>query len=325
MSAATDLMTDPAATDAAAATPVVFDPHVRGESLYDRVTSGLIASVTGAGLIFAWLSLIWITQQAYASRVTAPIEIIEVSGGGGDPNGELGSTERTDIAGADAADQASNSDAEAADYEEPSVMETPEATIDEVAADTQDAMDEGFDFDVPVMNGGVVATGKRASKLGKGLPGLGTGGGGDGGVRREDRWSVIYPPGQTLDEYAKQLDFMKVELGTTVGNVLTIGSNFSSSPTRRIGNPAGEGRLYFMWMGGARKGNDMELLKRAGISVAAAAPVFQFYPKDVEDTLIQLEVRYRNRQPGEIRSTKFAVVPAGGKYGFKVLSQEPLR
>ena len=307
-----------------AAPPPVFEPHVRGESLYDRVTSGLIASVTGAGLIFAWLSLIWITQQAYASRVTAPIEIIEVSGGGGDPNGELGSTERTDIAGADAADQASNSDAEAADYEEPSVMETPEATIDEVAADTQDAMDEGFDFDVPVMNGGVVATGKRASKLGKGLPGLGTGGGGDGGVRREDRWSIIYPSGQTLAEYAKQLDFMKVELGTTAGNVLTIASNFSATPTRRIGNPAGEGRLYFMWQGGARKGNDIELLQKAGITVGAA-PVFQFYPKEVEDTLIQLEVRYRNRQPGEIRSTKFAVVPAGGKYGFKVLSQEPLR
>jgi len=322
MSAAANLMTDP---DAAAAVPAILEPHVRGESLYDRVTSGLIASVTGAALIFAWLSLIWITQQAYASRVTAPIEIIEVSGGGGDPNGELGSTQSVDMAGADAADQASNSDAEAADYEDPTVMETPETTIDEVAADTQDAMDEGLDFDIPVMGASsVVAGGKRASKLGKGLPGLGTGGGGDGGVRREDRWSVIYPSGQTIDEYAKQLDFMKVELGTTAGNVLTIASNFSTSPTRRIGNPSGEGRLYFMWQGGSRKGSDIALLQKAGITVGAA-PVFQFYPKEVEDKLVQLEVRYKNRQPGEIRSTKFSVVPVGGKYGFQVLSQEPLR
>jgi len=322
MSAAADLMTDP---EAAAAAPAILEPHVRGESLYDRVTSGLIASVTGAALIFAWLSLIWITQQAYASRVTAPIEIIEVSGGGGDPNGELGSTQSFDMAGADAADQASNSDAEAADYEDPTVMETPETTIDEVAADTQDAMDEGLDFDIPVMGASsVVAGGKRASKLGKGLPGLGTGGGGDGGVRREDRWSVIYPSGQTIDEYAKQLDFMKVELGTTAGNVLTIASNFSTTPTRRIGNPSGEGRLYFMWQGGSRKGSDITLLQKAGITVGAA-PVFQFYPKEVEDKLVQLEVRYKNRQPGEIRSTKFSVVPVGGKYGFQVLSQEPLR
>jgi len=322
MSAAADLMTDP---DAAAAAPAVWEPHVRGESLYDRVTSGLIASVTGAALIFAWLSLIWITQQAYASRVTAPIEIIEVSGGGGDPNGELGSTQSVDTSGADAADQPSNSDTEAADYTDPAVMETPEATIDEVSADTQDAMEEGLDFDIPVMGANsVMPGGKRASKLGKGLPGLGTGGGGDGGVRREDRWSVIYPSGQTIDEYAKQLDFMKVELGTTAGNVLTIASNFSTTPTRRIGNPSGEGRLYFMWAGGSRKGSDIALLQKAGITVGAA-PVFQFYPKEVEDKLVQLEVRYKSRQPGEIRSTKFSVVPVGGKYGFQVLSQEPLR
>lgn len=303
--------------------PTVFEPKVRGESLYDQVTSGLIASVTGAFLVFAWLSIIWYTQQAYASRVGPQLEIIEVfGGGGGSPDGTAGSTEAVEMPGADAADQASNNDVEAADFEEPSVMATPDVTIDEVAADTADAMDEGIDFDAPT-SGGATASGRRASKLGTGGPGLGNGPG-DGGVRREDRWSVVYPSGQTIEEYARQLDSLHVELGTTAGNVLQIASNFSGSPSKRTVSPAGEKRLYFLWQGGSRKGNDIELLKKAGINVGEA-PVFQFYPKDVEDVLAQLEVRYRGRQPIEIRSTKFAVVPSGGKYGFKVLSQEPLR
>ena len=37
------------------------------------------------------------------------------------------------------------------------------------------------------------------------------------------------------------------------------------------------------------------------------------------------EVRYRGRQPAEIRFTRFNVVPRGNGYGFTVLAQEPLR
>ncbi len=303
-------------------TPSWAEPRVRGESLYDRVTSALYASVGGAALVFGWLSLIWITQQAYASREAAPLEIVEVVGGEAGGDGSMGGSEAVDM-GADTADQASNAEPDAPEFEEPVVMETPDMTIDEVAADSADAMEE-MDFDVPTM-GSKVATGKRASKLGKGS-GFGSGTGtGDGGVRREDRWSVIYPAGQTIDEYARQLDFLRVELGTTAGNILQIASNFSTSSNKRVVPSSSESRLFFMWQGGSRKGNDVELLRKAGINVGEA-PVFQFYPKDVEDKLAQLEVRYKGRQPIEIRSTKFAVVPAGGgKFGFKVLSQEALR
>ena len=310
---------------AALASPA-FEPKVRGESLYDKVTSGLIASVTGALLVFGWLTIIWMAQDAYAGRVTAPIIVVEVDGGGGGSlDGTPGSIEDIPIAGADAANQASNNDVEAADYEEPSVMESPEATISDIAEIGEAEEAEGFDMDVPVMGGGVVAQGKRASKIGTGGPGFGNGPG-DGGVRAEDRWSVIYPPGQTIDEYARQLDSLGVELGTTAGNVLQIASNFSSgSPTRRtVANASTEKRLYFMWQGGSRRGNDVELLKKAGITVGNA-PVLQFYPKDAEDALRQLEVKYKGRQPIQIRSTKFLVVPVGGKYGFKVTAQEPLR
>ncbi len=302
-----------------------FTPQVRGESLYDRVTSGLIASVTGALLVFGWLTLVWMTQDAYAGRVTAPIEVIDViGGGGGSPDGTPDLIEDIPIPGAEASGQASNNDTEAADYEEPSVMASPEATIDNVA-DIGDAEMESFDIDVPNASGGAIATGRRASKIGTGGPGFGNGPG-DGGIRSEDRWSVIYPPGQTIDEYARQLDSLGVELGTTSGNSLQIAAKFSSaSPTKRsVLDASSEKRLFFLWQGGSRRGNDIELLKKAGI-IVGNFPVFQFYPKEVENTLKQLEVKYKGRQPIEIRSTKFLVVPTGGKYGFKVTGQEPLR
>ena len=53
---------------------------------------------------------------------------------------------------------------------------------------------------------------------------------GDGGVPREQRWSIVYNPGQTPDEYAVQLDALKVELAVVSGpNQLTYVSNFSNA------------------------------------------------------------------------------------------------
>jgi hypothetical protein len=66
------------------------------------------------------------------------------------------------------------------------------------------------------------------------------------------------------------------------------------------------------------------LLKKAGIDVGEGV-VIQFYPDKVEEALAQLEVRYRGRQPAEIRVTRFSVVPKGDGYGFTVLAQETLR
>ena len=68
----------------------------------------------------------------------------------------------------------------------------------------------------------------------------------------------------------------------------------------------------------------MALLKKAGIDVGEGV-VIQFYPKTVERQLAELEVRYKGRQPAEIRVTRFSVVPRGEGYGFSVLAQETLR
>ncbi len=300
------------------------DAKVRGESLYDRVSSLLMAVVVGAVIVVGWLWLVYVTNQAYASRVTSPLEIVDVfGGGGGSPDGTPGSTEKIDVPGADVAAQASNNDEVSGDFEEPAVRETPAAMLDAVAAVGENMAEVEIDAVMP--RGGAVSSGARASKLGTGGPGLGFGPG-DGGVPREQRWSIVYNQGQTAEEYARQLDALGVELAVVSGkNQLTYISHFSQAvPTKRFGSGQGDDRLYFLWQGRGRKASDVALLKKAGIEVGDGV-VIQFYPKGVENMLAQLEVRYKGRQPAEIRMTRFNVVPKGDNYGFAVAAQETLR
>jgi hypothetical protein len=311
-----------------AATPVAPEgagPRVFGESPYDRVTSWLMALVVGAAAVVGWLYLIYLTNQGFAARVTSPLQIIDVfGGGGGSPEGTRGSTEKIDVPGADPAAFASNNEEDAADFEEPSVRQTPAAMLDAVAEAGQNLAE--VDLGAVMPGGGPVSSGKRASKLGTGGPGLGFGSG-DGGVPAEQRWSIVYNPGQTIEEYARQLDALGVELAVVSGpNQLTYVAHFAeANPSKRYGNGQGDDRLYFLWQGRGRKASDVALLRKAGVEVGEGV-LMQFYPKAVEAQLAQLEVRYRGRQPSEIRFTRFGVVPRDdGGYGFKVIAQEPLR
>jgi hypothetical protein len=302
------------------------EARVFAESNYDRVSSMMMAVVLGAAMVVGMLYLVFLTNQEYASRVTAPLQIVEVfGGGGGSPDGTPGSSEKIDVPGADASKAASNNDADAdaSEFEEPSVRETPAAMLDAVA-EAGSGLAE-VDVDAVMPSGGPVATGRRSSKLGTGGPGLGFGPG-DGGVPAEQRWSIVYNPGQTSEEYARQLDALGVELAVVSGpNQLTFVSHFSApTPTKRYGSGRGDDRLYFLWQGRGRKASDVALLQKAGIQVGEGV-VMQFYPKAVENQLAQLEVRYRRRQPAEIRFTRFSVVRSGEGYGFTVVAQEPLR
>lgn len=309
--------------DALMAAPAADALRVRGESALDRVSSFLMAVVLGAAVVVGWLALVYATNRAYASRVAAPLEIVEVmGGGGGSPDGTPGSTESVDVPGAVAAAQASNNEEQPADFEEPSVQDVPAAMLD-AAAEAGSTLAE-VDLGAAMPNGGLLASGKRASKLGSGGPGLGFGPG-DGGVPREQRWSIVFDEGQSPEEYARQLDALKVELAVIAGNQLRYASNLSAAkPTTRVGTGRGDDRLYFLWQGRGRKGSDVVLLRKAGLDPGESA-LFHFYPKGAEAALGQLEVRFKGRQPAEIRSTRFAVVPQGNTYGFQVVAQDALR
>lgn len=311
----------PAAPAAAAEPP---PPSIRGESQYDRVSSMMMSAVIAMAFLVGFLGLVHLTNSAYATRVTNPLEIVEViggEGGGGAPDADPNdSGSAVDVAGATAGDMASNSDTDAPDFEEPSLQQVSATALDMTASNDMSEMDVG----AAVSSNNMVASGPRRSRAGTGRVGFGPGGTGDGGVRREQRWSVVYNPGQTPEEYARQLDAFGVEIGVIKNNTMTYISKLSAAtPQTRLGQHASDNRLFFVWQSNTRKASDVELLRKAGIEVGDS-PIFHFYPKAVEDTLAQMEVRHKGRQPAEIKATRFSVVSKGGSYGFAILAQEPL-
>lgn len=296
---------------------------IRGESQYDRTVSGLIALILGVASIVGWLTIQVLALRAFEGPMAAPLEIIEVSGGGGGTlDGTAGESETIEVPGAAYGAAASNNESNASEFEEPSVAMTPDLVFDGLVGEGEAVLT--LDLGPAVSSGGAVATGKRSSQKGTGRPGYGFGPG-TGGVPREQRWNIVYESGQTVDEYAKALDAMGVEVAVANGNQLTYAKNLSSSkPTVRTGSPETENRLYFLWLGGGRKAIDQQLFRNAGIDAGQGA-IFHFYSKQVADRLAQLEVAYARRQPGQIKRTRFRVSKSGAGYDLVVASQEPLR
>lgn len=298
-----------------------------GENRYDRITSMMMAVTMGMAFIVGFLGMILLTNRAYNTKVTADIQIVEVvggPGGGGIPDGAAGDTGEAGPPDAATADYASEGDMDASEFQEPSFQQIASATLDMATPTNDSDSTDPAEIGTPASGSLSAATAKSRVGLGSGRPGMGNGGYGDGGVRREQRWSVVYNPGQTLEEYARQLDSFGVEIGVIQNNAMRYVSKFSSGqPVSRFGQHSSDTRLFFVWQSNTRKGSDVDLLRRAGVEVGQS-PIFHFYPKAIEDRLAQYEAKYRGRQPIEIRATRFSVVSKGGHYDFAVLSQDPL-
>ena len=293
-----------------------LEAKVLGESKYDQVTSFLMAVLCGAILVVGWLALVYVSNQAYASRVTAPLQIIEVfGGGGGSPDGTPGSTEKIDVAGADAAAMASNNEEEAGDFEEPSVQQTPGAMLD-VAVEAGQSLAE-VDLGAVMPSGGPVASGKRASKLGTGGPGLGFGPG-DGGVpansagasstsrARRPRntpgssmpWASRWPwscrptsSSMSRISRARRRPSGRLPGAATTGSISSGRAAAERSPTSRCFTKAGRR---------GRRERRLPVLSPRGRATAGRArgPV-------------------QGEAAGEIRVTRFTVVPSGNGYDFR--------
>jgi hypothetical protein len=303
------------------------EPKIYGESRIDRASSLLLSIIIGSVFFVGWLFLRLITERSYAKLPDSRIEIVEVVGGtGGSPDVDPNARAEINVAGGDPSKFASNNMEDASEFEEPQVETTNQVVIDAFVEQPPGQTSE-VDMAEALPNAGPVASGRRSSKMGNSPIGYGFGGGpGDGGVAREQRWVIVFAVEQkTADEYARQLDYFKIELGVPSGaSSIEYASNLAGSGTRRTGLAKADKRLFFIWQGQGRKAVDVQLLQRAGIQVGNR-PIFQFYPPDVEDALSQLEVRFAGRQPAQIRSTRFQVVTVGNGYEFRVVSQEPLR
>ena len=206
----------------------------------------------------------------------------------------------------------------------PRSQQTPGAMLD-VAVEAGQSLAE-VDLGAVMPSGGQVASGKRASKLGhrRAGPGLRP------GRRRRARRTALEhhlqagPAGRGIRPAARCA-------GGRDGRDRAPRTSFSTSrisrarrrPSGRLPGAATTACISSGRVGAER--NRTSRFSRRRASTVGESVVFQFYPQAAERRLAELEVRYKGRQPAEIRVTRFTVVPSGNGYDFQVVAQEALR
>ncbi|WP_254513932.1 hypothetical protein [Anatilimnocola floriformis] len=282
---------------------------VMGVSAYDQVSGLLISVLTGFGAVVGLMFIVWWSSRVYIPTPPVAVMVLEDVGGGGKGSG----------GGERVVDE---------EFEEPSTDEIPptaEAKVEEsldaisLAAAQPEVMAELTLGEMSSSSGNGEGTGQGDGR-GPGPGGPGT----SDGIPSWERWEVrLNAP--TIDEYARQLDFFKIELALAGGGspVVTYVTNVATSkPTVRTGDPKKEKRLRFMHRSGALRDADRKLVQKAGVDPSGKV-VFQFYSQETYDKLLLLEnIQKGQRRIIEIRRTIFGVRQAAGKYEFFVISQE---
>ncbi|WP_425616339.1 hypothetical protein NA78x_006287 [Anatilimnocola sp. NA78] len=279
-------------------------------SAYDQVAGGLIAILTIFGFIVIMMFIIWASSRIWFPEQPAiPVMVLEDVGGGGSGNGTGGSGEASDQ-----------------QFEEPSSQELAEVS-DAKIEQTLDAISLVVTPEVADLSIAETSSG-FGNGVGTGTgDGRGPGPGGPGtsdGIPSWERWEVRLNA-TTTEEYAKQLDFFKIELGIAGGgspNVTYVSNVTSDKPTVRVGNPKDEKRLRFMHRSGLLRDADRRLAQKAGVNVDNKV-VFQFYSPETYTNLLTLEnVKKGQRRIIEVRRTVFGVKNTAGRYEFFVISQD---
>lgn len=142
---------------------------------------------------------------------------------------------------------------------------------------------------------------------------------------RELRWAFTFDPDQSVEDYARMLDFYKIELAMPEDkDSLNYASTFTGEPKTRTGRAVDEKRMYVIWSTPERKAFDIKLMNKAGIKADKTSLIIQLLPKKLEDDLAQAEYHFKKRQPGEIRKTTFKIAAAGDGFEIKVIDQQYL-
>jgi hypothetical protein len=285
-------------------------PHGLKVVLYDQVASLLIALLVLIGIAAALLLAVWLSNRIFITQESLPV-IQDVLGGGSE-HGVAG--ESMEIESPDPEQIAQETD-----LQEPQLQDTVATVLDAVAAIQADLSDPTLTEDLE--------SGAKGSSKGTGNAlGLGEGGGPGSGFPRAQRWIIQFQEGGSLESYAKQLDFFKIELGA-IGNTNQIQYAYNLAkpkPDKRTGRGDQEKRLYFSWQQGNLKDADRALLEKAGIATAGKILV-QFFDPGEENKMAHLEKNYANRDASEIRKTRFGVRSQGGQYVFYVIDQTYIR
>lgn len=252
-------------------------------STYDRVLSMVLAAVLLVGTAVLILLALWLTSRLFLGQAAVPV-VLEPIGSSDSPLSDQRDLDAPEL------DQT--------DLVEPQMTERLAAVSDAVAS--QSAM-----FGDP-------SPGQTASP--------GAGGGMQGGIER--RWELTFMQGNTLETYARQLDFFKIELGVLEpGSRVTYAYNLTKAkPDTRTGPTKAETRYYLTWRGGELIEADRELLSRAGVE-SQGRVILKFLPPEVEARLAELEKTHAGGEVDQLRKTRFGIGPHGSGYRFRVIDQ----
>jgi hypothetical protein len=269
-------------------------------SPYDRVASTIVSLLVFLTLLVVLLFLVFLLQRLMRVQESVPVEYVEEAYGRGDH--AAGIARDPEPPGAEELEQ----------LEEPQIEQSLEAVTDVVSSIAANLVSvEG----APTLTTGGSGLGddRPPGPLGDGDPNI---------IPRSERWQIQYPSGN-LKQYARVLDYFKIELGVIGGGRKEVeyAHNLGSKPTKRTGHPDQEKRLYMTWRSGEMKEADAQLLSQAGVNASGAIQI-QFIPEDTENLLAGVERQAMgNRHLREVQKTVFGVRSRGGNYEFYVIDQ----
>lgn len=143
---------------------------------------------------------------------------------------------------------------------------------------------------------------------------------------RGGEWEIVFADEITVEEYARQMDYFKIEIAAVSknGKIEAISKVSQRKPEKRVGHTTADYRLHIGWKTGQLHAADRKLLAKAGIA-SANKELWHFFPTETQARLASLERAYANRPPGEIKRTRFEIRPAakGDGYEFVVIEQDP--
>ena len=277
---------------------------------YERVASGLISALIILVVITFCLFVAWMGSRMLATFQPVAVEYIQQVGGGL-PDGIVGESMQLD------SPEFREIAAESQIVEE-EFQQTVASVLDVVAERQTELADPALTNQFEQQQGGskMIGNGTRPARgYGSGLPGF----------PPWMRWEIRYPEGNTVESYAKILNFFKIDVAVLTPNkTVTYLTNMTAdNPGKREGPRDAEKRMYMMWKHGRLREADEELLDRAGIPRANKI-ILHFYNPDLEQVLLQLERKFAGRDASRIFKTRFQVRPAGAGFEYVVIDQVPM-
>jgi hypothetical protein len=268
-------------------------------SPYERVASLLVSLLVLIGVAVLTMLILWLTSRVFARE--PPVEVLMEDIGTGE-GGLSGGTQLDEPMAEELGTET--------DLEQPALEQTLATVADAVSSQLAVLDDPALTEEMVPGRGG--STGDARGPY----HGPGPGGG------RPRRWEVRFPPGNTIETYARQLDFFGIELGVLMPqNKVIYASGFSQQvPNRREGAADEEKRYYLTWRQGALEQADRELLAKANIDTKGRL-ILKFLSPELELDLQQKEKARAAGEYNNVRTTYFGIRSRGGKYEFYVIDQ----